>query len=141
MGENELYQIAFHFREAIVAAKRNREFDCRDRMHRFPDGCCDDTCDLFGFYLWENYRIHTNQRNGYYEAEMTNHVWLSTDNRIIIDTTGDQFHGTWHPVYVGMETGNYEKLSRIITQDNFDIREQSRLWNDYNAILKYLKKV
>lgn len=26
MGENELYQIAFHFREAIVAAKTNGEF-------------------------------------------------------------------------------------------------------------------
>ena len=33
MGENELYQIAFHFREAIVAAKTNREFNFRDRMH------------------------------------------------------------------------------------------------------------
>lgn len=34
-----------------------------------------------------------------------------------------------------------KKLSRIITQDNFDIRKQSRLWDDYNIILKYLKKV
>ena len=58
MGENELYQIAFHFREAIVAAKTNGEFNFRDRMHRFPGGCCDDTCDLLGFYLWEKYRIH-----------------------------------------------------------------------------------
>ena len=53
-GENELYQIAFHFREAIVAAKTNGDFDFRDRMHRFPGGCCDDSCDLLGFYLWEN---------------------------------------------------------------------------------------
>lgn len=43
MGENELYQIAFHFREAIVAVKTNGEFYFRDRMHRFPGGCCDDT--------------------------------------------------------------------------------------------------
>ena len=84
MGENELYQIAFHFREAIVAAKTNGEFNFRDRMHRFPGGCCDDTCDLLGFYLWEKYRIHTSQRNGYYEAEMTNHAWLITDARIIL---------------------------------------------------------
>ena len=34
-----------------------------------------------------------------------------------------------------------KKLSRIITHDNFDIRKQSRLWDDYNIILKYLKKV
>ena len=71
---------------------------------------------------------------------MTNHAWLITDNRIIIDITGDQFYGAWEPVYVGTEVGNYEKLSRIITQDNFDIRKQSRLWNDYNIILKYLKE-
>ena len=114
MGENELYQIAFHFREAIVAAKTNGEFNFRDRMHRFPGGCCDDTCDLLGFYLWEKYRIHTSQRNGYYEAEMTNHAWLITDARIIIDITGDQFYGAWKSVYVGQEVGTYKKLSRII---------------------------
>lgn len=92
MGENELYQIAFHFREAIVAAKTNEEFNFRDRMHRFPCGCCDDT-------------------------------------------------GAWKSVYVGQKVGNYKKMSRIITQDNFDIRKQSRLWDDYNIILKYLKNV
>lgn len=141
MEENELYQIAFYFREAIIAAKTNGEFNFRDRMHRFPGGCCDDTCDLLGFYLREKYRIHTSQRNGYYEAEMTNHAWLITDDLIIIDITGDQFYGAWKSVYVGQEVGTYKKLSRIITQDNFDIRKQSRLWDDYNIILKYLKKV
>ena len=89
---------------------------------------------LLGFYLWEKYRIHTSQRNGYYETEMTSHAWLITDDRIIIDITGDQFYGTWKSVYVGQEVGNYKKLSRIITQDNFDIRKQSRLWDDYNII-------
>lgn len=71
---------------------------------------------------------------------MTNHAWLITDDRIIIDITGDQFYGAWKSVYVGQEVGTYKKLSRIITQDNFDIRKQSRLWDDYNIILKYLKK-
>lgn len=71
---------------------------------------------------------------------MTNHAWLITDARIIIDITGDQFYGAWKSVYVGQEVGTYKKLSRIITQDNFDIRKQSRLWDDYNIILKYLKK-
>ena len=62
-------------------------------------------------------------------------------DRIIIDITGDQFCGAWKSVYVGQEVGTYKKLSRIITQDNFDIRKQSQLWDDYNIILKYLKKV
>ena len=60
-------------------------------------------------------------------------------SRIIVGT-GDQFYGAWKSVYVGQEVGTYKKLSRIITQDNFDIRKQSRLWDDYNIILKYLKK-
>ena len=47
MGENELYKIASHFREAIVAVKTNGEFDFRDRMHRFPNGCCDVICLAF----------------------------------------------------------------------------------------------
>ena len=68
------------------------------------------------------------------DTEMTSHAWLITDDRIIIDITGDQFYGTWKSVYVGQEVGNYKKLSRIITQDNFDIRKQSRLWDDYNII-------
>ena len=141
MGENELFQIAFYFRNAIITAKCNGEFDSKDRMHRFPSGCCDDSCDLLGFYLWEKYNMHTSQIIGYYDDEMTNHVWLITDDKIIIDITGDQFYGTWEPVYVGMENGNYKKLSRIITQNNFDIRGQLRLWNDYNIILKYLKNM
>ncbi len=64
MGENELYQIAFRFREAIITAKRNEEFKSSDRTRRFPGGCCDDACDLLGFYLWEKYKIQTRQRNG-----------------------------------------------------------------------------
>ena len=30
----------------------------------------------------------------YYEAEMTNHAWLITDDRIIIDITGDGYRRT-----------------------------------------------
>ena len=138
MEEVGLYRIVFLFRKAIIKAKG--QFDYRDRMHRFPVGCCDDSCDLLGFYLWDKYRIPTSQRNGYYEAEMTNHAWLIIDDQIIIDITGDQLYGAWKPVYVGPEVGNYKKLSRITTQENFDIRKQSRLWNDYNIILKHLKK-
>ena len=110
-------------------------------MHSFPVGCCDDSCDLLGFYLWEKYKIHTNERNGYYDVEMTNHVWLITDDKIIIDITGDQFGDKWKSVYVGLEIGNYEKFTSVVTQKNVDIRELPRLWNDYNIILKYLNDI
>lgn len=138
MQNKELRRIASCFRNSIIGAKRNGEFNGADRMREFPCGCCDDTCDLLGFYFWEKYKVHTSQRNGYYDDEGTNHAWLMTDDKIIIDITGDQFGETWKPVYVGKETGNYKKLSRIITQDNYDIQVDSRMWDDYNAILKYL---
>ena len=72
---------------------------------------------------------------------MTNHVWLITDDKIIIDITGDQFGDKWESVYVGLEIGNYEKFTRVVTQKNFDIRELPRLWNDYNIMLKYLNDI
>ena len=139
--ERELYKVASAFRNAIIEAKKSDEFNFRDRMHRFPVGCCDDSCDLLGFYLWEKYKIHTNERSGYYDVEMSNHVWLITDDKIIIDITGDQFGDKWESVYVGLEIGNYEKFTRVVTQKNFDIRELPRLWNDYNIILKYLNDI
>ena len=34
----DIYRIAEQFRGAIVRAKRNGEFNFRDRMHNFPGG-------------------------------------------------------------------------------------------------------
>lgn len=43
-----LFEIAVEFRKAIIQVKNNNEFDYRNRMYRFPSGCCDDSCDLLG---------------------------------------------------------------------------------------------
>ncbi len=69
MGENELYQIAFHFREAIVAAKTNGEFNFRDRMHRFPGGCCDETVVLLSHKKADSY-IHIDVEFGEGEGKI-----------------------------------------------------------------------
>jgi hypothetical protein len=51
MKKQDIYNIALTYREAILRAKYNREFDRRDRMSNFPCGCCDDSCDLFAHYF------------------------------------------------------------------------------------------
>ncbi|WP_300629046.1 hypothetical protein [uncultured Thomasclavelia sp.] len=140
----ELFSIIVPFRKAIVNALLNREFSRKDRMSNFPYGCCDDSCDLLGYYLYDQFQINTKQINGVYRdsipEEITNHVWLLLDD-IIIDITADQFSSLIennNGVYVGVENEFYQQLEDKQTLLNYDIRENQRLWNDYQIILQYL---
>lgn len=140
----ELFSIIVPFRKAIVNALFNREFSRKDRMSNFPYGCCDDSCDLLGYYLYDQFQINTKQINGVYRdsipEEITNHAWLLLDD-IIIDITADQFSSLIennNGVYVGVENEFYQQLEDKQTLLNYDIRENQRLWNDYQIILQYL---
>lgn len=140
----ELFSIIVPFRKAIVNALLNREFSRKDRMSNFPYGCCDDSCDLLGYYLYDQFQINTKQINGVYRdsipEEITNHAWLLLDD-IIIDITADQFSSLIennNGVYVGVENEFYQQLEDKQTLLNYDIRENQRLWNDYQIILQYL---
>lgn len=144
LGIQEISSIIVPFRKAIVNALLNREFSRKDRMSNFPYGCCDDSCDLLAYYLYDRFQINTNQINGVYRdsipEEITNHAWLLLDD-IIIDITADQFSSLIendNGVYVGVETEFYQLLEDKQTLLNYDIREDQRLWNDYQIILKYL---
>ena len=137
----ELFSIIVPFRKAIVNALLNREFSRKDRMSNFPYGCCDDSCDLLAYYLYDRFQINTSQINGVYRdripEEITNHAWLLLDD-IIIDITADQFSSLIeinNGVYVGVETEQLEDKQTLL---NYNIRENQRLWNDYQIILKYL---
>ena len=146
MSNKELYQIAVDFRNAIMEAKYNRVFSGRDRMHKFPNGCCDDTCDLFAYFLHTKYQINAVQWSGtYYDDEnpdnITNHNWLRVDDTII-DLTADQFEffsDFEHGIYVGGNISFYESLERKNIFVNCDITENDRLWNDYKAIMCYMQ--
>ena len=140
----ELFSIIVPFRKAIVNALLNREFSRKDRMSNFPYGCCDDYCDLLAYYLYDRFQINTNQINGVYRdsipEEITNHAWMLLDD-IIIDITADRFSSLIendNGVYVGVESEFYQLLEDKQTLLNYDIREDQRLWNDYQIILKYL---
>ena len=52
---DEIRDIAERFVDAVEEAKS--EFSIKDRMHRFPKGCCDDATDLFAYYLSERYGL------------------------------------------------------------------------------------
>ena len=143
LGIQEISSIIVPFRKAIVNALLNREFSRKDRMSNFPYGCCDDYCDLLAYYLYDRFQINTNQINGVYRdsipEEITNHAWMLLDD-IIIDITADRFSSLIendNGVYVGVESEFYQLLEDKQTLLNYDIREDQRLWNDYQIILKY----
>lgn len=141
----DIYKIAAEFRCAIVSAKYNGEFNIRNRMHKFPNGCCDDACDLLAYFLQCEYGITSSQANGIYRDEVTdnttNHAWLILDDKIIVDITGSQFKhcaGFAEEVYVGEEIAFYKYLDRKRKYANFDITQNKSLWKDYKIIEKYL---
>lgn len=86
LDRSELYTVAASFRAAIIRAKKNCEFDRRDRMSNFPSGCCDDACDLLAYYLQKKFHIPSKQKIGVYRDDspesITNHVWLMVNDII-----------------------------------------------------------
>lgn len=144
LDRSELYAVAVSFRAAIIRAKKNWEFDRRDRMSNFPSGCCDDACDFLACYLQKEFHIHSEQKKGVYRDDnpenITNHVWLMV-NDIMIDITADQFPSLidyTDGIYVGMESEFYRQLENIETQENYNIENNTRLSEDYKTIIKYI---
>ena len=141
----ELRKVVEAFRNAIVLACKNGEFDRKDRMSNFPYGCCDDACDLLGYYLSKEFDLHTKQGNGLYDdgifENRTNHAWLVFEDDTVIDITGTQFKycaGFSEEVYIDCENSFYKNLERKILLDNYDIEQSERLWNDYLIITQYI---
>lgn len=97
------------FRNAINIAKKRGELDWHPMFRKFPNECCDLTCDLLGQYLAED-GIMTYQINGVNKYDTAwHHVWLLTNDGILIDITEDQFVDRLvsvddiDPVHVGKE--------------------------------------
>lgn len=139
MDRIELKELAEKFYQAIINAKPN--FSPRDRMSKFPSGCCDDVSDLFAYYLQKNFNVSSKQCNGRYADEnienITNHVWLIVDE-FIVDLTYGQFH-IGCTTYIGNKNNFYRSFEDIFTQENYDIEKDRRLWEDYQEILKYIE--
>ena len=154
-----LYELAANFRNAIDTAKSLNEFDQRSCLFKFPDDCCDMTCDLLGEYL-SNHGIRTYQINGESKFDhQRRHVWLIAYDKIVIDITGDQFSGHRgfdrfiEPVIVGAETSThkvfccqrYSEENTVFTDPQYyngfggtPNYRQSKLIDAYEIIKKYL---
>ena len=154
-----LKQKAIRFRNAINQAKKRGALDRHSTFSKFPDDCCDMTCDLLGQYLLES-GIETYQINGVNKYDSNwHHVWLVTTEGVIVDITGDQFigkilnDGDVDPVHVGREgivhkifciKQEREENTRFVDPRDytgFDGRpsfRQERLIRLDNAIRKYL---
>lgn len=139
----DIQTLAINFRNAIDAAHADDRFDWKydsyhtDRMWRFPHDCCDDTCDLFWHYLFDEHGIVLRQISCYYRKEGTRHNWLETDDGKIIDLTGDQFKGR-PAVYVDMDDGFYGQMKDRRVVDPFCILNDDRLKRDYAVIMEYV---
>lgn len=154
-----LKQKAIRFRNAINQAKKRGALDWHSTFSKFPDDCCDMTCDLLGQYLLES-GIETYQINGANKYDSNwHHVWLVTTEGVIVDITGDQFigkilnDGDVDPVHVGRE-GIVHKIFCIKQEREENTRfvdprdytgfdghpsfRQERLIRLDNAIRKYL---
>ena len=140
---NNINRLVKQFRDAIDVARDTGDFNNDFSFYKFPRGCCGDTSDLLGQFLLENF-IRTYYVFGMYKNQ--SHAWLLTENRIIIDITGDQFKNNMDflnydkSVYVGAEDDFYRLFKvednniRDIGLDVLDSKCQQRLKVLYNKI-------
>lgn len=88
-----LERLVRDFRNAIDIAWEKDRFLRIYPFNRFPDDCCGHASDLLCQYLLEN-GIETRLINGTCRKDSQwHHVWLETDDGIVIDITSDQFIG------------------------------------------------
>ncbi|WP_270303777.1 hypothetical protein [Terrisporobacter petrolearius] len=145
---NNIKRLVKQFRDAIDVARDAGNFDNDFSFYKFPRGCCGDTSDLLAQFLLEN-SIRTYYVFGMYKNQ--SHGWLLTDNRTIIDITGDQFKDNPDffnydkSVYVGFED-DFHRLFKVedsnirdIGLDVLDSKCQQRLKELYNKIIKYIQ--
>lgn len=142
------------FRDAIDIAKEAGDFDKDLSFCNFPLGCCGDASDLLAQFLLENdigtYSICGTYREGSFEDYLT-HAWLLTENRIIIDITGDQFKYRWDSLHYekSVYVGAGDAFHRLFDIEDRDIHKndglealgsmcQPRLNELYRKIFKYI---
>lgn|GEM_PF-5901589 len=105
---DEIRDIAEKFVDAVEEAKS--EFSIKDRMHRFPKGCCDDATDLFAYFLSERYGIISTRIDGSYYSDDPEendwHTWLEVEGNVV-DLTAYQYNE-----YSGIYVGRYDEFHK-----------------------------
>ena len=108
-------RIATKLRQALDTAYGKGELTRYWPFSKFPDDCCEHTCDILDYLLSEE-GIKSVQINGACKIDSgRRHVWLKTENGVVIDITENQFIGELldekdvEIVHVGIE-GPAQKL-------------------------------
>ena len=127
----QLYKIAESFRRAIELAQQDSNNNKYPYFQLFPTGTCGDKCYMLAKYLSEetklNISIYYIEGDYYINEDLYTHAWLEivdnthsnnlSENRYIVDITGDQFKdkvispNNDTPVYVG-HANDFYKLSK-----------------------------
>lgn len=153
-----LYSLVSYFRSAIERAVDSGELR-EYPFYKFPDNCCDMTCDLLSQYLNEN-DIETVQIKGVHKDDpQLYHVWLQTVDGIVIDITADQFLNKFgmpkdiNSIHVGKKEGSIHKVfcknrqyeantefigAGIIDMFGIPNKRKQDLFNAYEIVCKYL---
>lgn len=146
MKFNELYPIVNKFYNSIIEVKFDGLFERKDRMSNFPIGCCDDACDLLWYFLKNNYNFRVERYNGFYDDGVPenrfNHEWLVVEG-FVIDITFKQLNWiirSCDDIYIGDDAIYNDIFDNIVLKKYYDIRNDERLWNDYNKILVVLNR-
>lgn len=113
-------KLATEFRGAIDDAKADGRFLEDQCFANFPVGCCGITSELLAHFLINNgvsgqikcmYGTYYNDH-----LERPSHAWVTVDDKVVVDITGDQFKFypepiTFNePVYVGPYTRFYHSF-------------------------------
>ena len=154
MNIKEIQSRAFEFRHAAETAFEYGAFGLEYPFNNFPYECCDDMCDLFGQLLFEKavpiFKVHGIYRYDNWNNQYS-HVWLSLEDGIVIDLTGDQYKDNSImlnynvPCYVGKGNCLYDLFPKDEQKtypyygiDNYnDEKTRIRLWKLYDIILSF----
>ena len=133
LGLKNIKYIASQYRSAIDKTLAMGEFDNDFSFNRFPRGCCGDASDLLAQYLLDN-GIKTYYVCGnYYYDEPTkgaqSHAWLQTEDKTIIDITGDQFkdYSAFLNYDVSVYVGPGDEFHRLFEVEDRDVHENMGL--------------
>lgn len=118
MKDTNIKALAQTFKDAIMVAKDNNEFDGDILFHHFPRGCCGDTCYLLGEFLKE-YGIRTVYVCGVLGEQ--SHAWLVVKDKKIEapvkyqDAIPDDVL-EWYNLYSG------DKLDPVVSYEQYEER-------------------
>lgn len=141
----------FAIDKAITAGGFNGDFSFCD----FPRGCCGDASVLLAQYLLVNgIKTYYVCGNFYYDnpsGGAQSHAWLWTEDKTIIDITGDQFknNSTFLNYNVPVYVGPMDRFHKLFEVEDRDFHENigleavgsiclPRLSKLYSTINKYI---